>query len=256
MKRFYKTTGVDAADGGFRVLLDGRPMKTPAKRALLLPVEDLAQAVAEEWEAQSEEIQPDLMPITRLATTANDRMPGLRDAAIDDVANYAATDLVCYRAPGPDLLVRRQHDAWQPALDWMARRFDIAFEVTTALVPMSQPEATLERVRSVIEAIDDWPLVGIHGATTSLGSVVLALALWHGQLGQGGSGDDGSETDDLGADAAAESSLVDALFEIEQWGEERDAAKRHETVRRDVRGAARYLSHFPPKDLMTADGGG
>jgi chaperone required for assembly of F1-ATPase len=238
MKRFYETTGVDAAQGGFRVLLDGRPMKTPAKRVLLLPVAGLAQAVAEEWAAQEGEIQPDRMPITRLATTANDRMPKLREAAIDDVANYALTDLVCYRASGPEPLVRRQQDAWQPALDWMARRYDIAFEVTTTLVPVPQPEATLERVRSVIAAVDDWPLVGLHAVTSSLGSVVLALALWHGELH---------------ADQAAEASLVDALFEIEQWGEERDAASRHETVRRDVRGAARFLSHFPPEDLATAD---
>jgi chaperone required for assembly of F1-ATPase len=234
MKRFYQKTGVDAAEGGFRVLLDGRSLKTPAKRTLLLPVEGLARAVAEEWAAQTGEIQPDLMPITRMATTANDRMPALRAAAIDDVATYAGTDLVCYRAAGPDLLVRRQQDAWQPALDWMTRRYDIAFEVTTGLLPVPQPEHTLERVRSAVEAIDDWPLVGLHAATTSLGSVVLALALWHGELA---------------ANQAADASIVDALFEIEQWGEEREATRRHETVRRDVRGAARFLSHFPPKDF-------
>ncbi|NJO36688.1 MAG: ATPase [Rhizobiales bacterium] len=238
MRRFYQATGVDAADGGYRVLLDGRPLKTPAKRTLLLPVEDLAWAVAEEWAQQSDRIQPDLMPITRLSTTANDRMPKLRAAAIDDVASYGATDLVCYRASGPELLVRRQHDAWQPALDWMARRYDMAFEITTALVPVPQPEATLERLRGVVAAIDDWPLVGIHGATASLGSVVLALALWHGELH---------------ARQAADASLVDALFEIERWGEERDAARRHETVRRDVQGAARFLCLLPPKDLAAED---
>ena len=237
MKRFYKATGIDAADGGFRVLLDGRPMKTPAKQTLILPVEGLAMAVAEEWEAQADEIQPDLMPITRLATTAHDRMPGLREPAIGEVAQYAETDLVCYRAARPSDLVREQTEAWQPALDWMAKRYDIAFDVTEALLPVSQPEATLKRVRSVVEAVADWPLVGVHGATTSLGSIVLALALWHGELD---------------ADAAVDASLVDALFEIRQWGEERDATKRHEALRRDVRGAARFLEHLPPKDLVKA----
>jgi chaperone required for assembly of F1-ATPase len=238
MKRFYKTTGIDAADGGFRVLLDGRPMKTPAKQTLVLPVEGLALAVAEEWDAQAEEIEPDVMPITRLSTTASDRMPALRAAAIDEVAQYAETDLVCYRAARPPALVRQQETAWQPALDWMAKRYDIAFDVTEALLPVAQPEATLKRVRSAVEAIDDWPLVGIHGATTSLGSIVLALALWHGELD---------------ADAAANASLVDALFEIKQWGEERDATKRHEVLRRDVRGAARFLKHLPPRDPMKPD---
>lgn len=234
MKRFYKATGVDAAGGGFRVLLDGRPLKTPAKQTLVLPLEGLARLVAEEWDAQTENIQPDLMPITRLATTAADRMPELRDAAIDEIAGYAETDLVCYRAADPDDLVKRQHAAWQPALDWAAKRFGVTFELTVSLVPVPQPEATLTGIRNVIEAIEDWPLVGVHAATTSLGSVVLALALWHGELD---------------ADTAADASLVDELFEIERWGEEREAAKRHETTRRDVRGIARFLQHLPPISL-------
>lgn len=232
MKRFYKSAGVDTVDDGFRVLLDGRSLKTPAKAELLLPVRELAEAVAEEWEEQADEIEPDAMPITRLATTAVDRMPELRDAAIEEIADYAGTDLVCYRAPDPNDLVRLQHEAWQPALDWMTQHYGIAFDLTVSLVPAQQPEATLAGVRNLIEAIDDWPLVGVHGATTSLGSVVLALALWHGQLD---------------ADAAADASLVDALFEIERWGQERDATRRHEALRCDVRGIARFLEHLPPK---------
>lgn len=231
MKRFYKTTGIDPADGGFRVLLDGRPLKTPAKRALVLPVEGLAEAVAEEWDAQIEKIQPDAMPITRLATTANDRMPKLRQAAIDEIAGYAETDLVCYRAADPDELVKRQHEAWQPALDWVTRCYGLDFEMTVSLLPAPQPAATLKKIRDMIAAIDDWPLVGVHGATTGLGSVVLALALWHGEYE---------------ADTAVDASLVDALFEIERWGEERDAQRRHAVLRRDIQGAARFLKHFPP----------
>jgi len=237
MKRFYKQASVARAEGGFQVLLDGRPIKTPAKHVLLLSDPGLASAIAEEWDAQADEIVADAMPVTRLATTAVDRMPELREAAITEISDYAGTDLVCYRAAAPDELVRRQHDAWQPALDWMAKRYDVAFETTHSLLPMRQPEATLARVHSVVEAIDDWPLVGVHAATTALGSVVLALALWHGELD---------------ADASADASLVDALFEIERWGEERDATKRHETLRRDVRGAALFLQHFPP-DAETND---
>lgn len=235
MKRFYKATGIDAADGGFRILLDDRPLKTPGKRTLLLPLEGLASAVAEEWDAQVDDIKPDAMPLTRLATTANDRMPDLREAAIREIAAYAETDLVCYRAATPKVLATRQENAWQPALDWMAKRYDIAFEITVSLLPVAQPEATLDRVKGIIETIDDWPLVGVHGATTGLGSVVLALALWHGEMD---------------ADRAVDASLVDALFEIERWGEERDAARRHEALRRDMRAAAHFLDHLPPKDPM------
>ena len=231
MKRFYKATGIDAVDGGFRVLLDGRPMKTPEKRPLLLPVEALAVAVAEEWDAQADEIQPDIMPMTRLATTANDRMPELREAAISEVADYAGTDLVCYRAASPDDLVKRQHQAWQPPLDWASARFGLRFDVTVSLLPVAQPESTLLKMRKVVQAIDDWPLVGVHGTTVGLGSIILALALWH---------------DEIDADKAVDASLVDALFEIEQWGEERDATRRHATLRRDIHGAKRFLDCFPP----------
>lgn len=231
MKRFYKTTGVAAGEDGFRVLLDGRAVKTPARKDLVLPVEGLAEAVAEEWDAQEDEIAPDAMPITRLATTAVDRMPELRDAAIQEVSDYAGTDLVCYRAADPDDLVKRQHQAWQPALDWMEKRYGLAFEVTVSLLPQQQPEATLRGVRSIVDAIEDWPLVGVHGATTRLGSVVLALALWH------------SEID---ADGAVDASLLDALFEIERWGEERDATRRHAALRQEIRAVARYLQHLPP----------
>lgn len=231
MKRFYEKTGIEAVEGGFRVLLDGRSVKTPARSELVLPVEDLAVAVASEWDAQGEEIAPDAMPLTRLATTATDRMPELRDAAIQEVADYTGTDLVCYPAASPDDLVRRQHDAWQPALDWIGKRYGLAFAVTVSLVPVSQSEKTLNAVRDIVAAIDDWPLVGVHGATTGLGSVVLALALWHGEIE---------------ADAATDASLVDALFEIERWGEERDASRRHEALRRDIRAVALFLSCFPP----------
>ena len=231
MKRFYQTTGIDEGDDGFCVLLDGRPLKTPAGHSLILPIEGLAADVAEEWDAQAKDIQPDVMPITRLATTAHDRMPELRSSAIHEVSDYAGTDLVCYRADRPDELVKRQHRAWQPPLDWMDERYGIGFDVTVALVPLQQSDATLNDVRGIVETISDWPLVGIHGATVSLGSVVLALALWH---------------EKLDADAATDASLVDALFEIDQWGEERDVIKRHETLRRDMHGASRFLQHFPP----------
>ena len=233
MKRFYAETRVEREGEGFCVLLDGRPLKTPKKQILLLPDPGLASVIAEEWEAQADEIVPDVMPITRLATTATDRMPELREAAIRDISDYAGTDLVCYRAANPVELMRRQHDAWQPALDWMAKRYDIAFETTASLLPTPQPDATLVRVRSVIAAIDDWPLVGVHAATAALGSVVLALALGHGVIN---------------ANAAADASLVDALFEIERWGEEQGATERHQALRRDVHGAALYLRHFPPGD--------
>ena len=232
MKRFYKAVDIDSVDDGYCVFLDGRPVKTPAKRTLVLPVEGLAAAAAAEWNEQGEEIEPAVMPITRLATTAADRMPGLRKAAIQEITDYTGTDLVCYRAPQPDELVCRQHAAWQPPLDWMAAHYGIAFDVTASLLPAPQPKKTIDGVRQIIEAVDDWPLVGLHGATTGLGSVVLALALWHGQVD---------------AATAADASLLDALFELEKWGQERDANRRHDALRRDIRGISDFLQYLPPE---------
>lgn len=233
MKRFYKDVGVDEIDGGYRTLLDGRPLKTPGKATLVMPVRALAEAVALEWQEQGETIEPSAMPITRLSTTAIDRMPELREAAIQEITDYTGTDLLCYRAPKPDDLVQRQHDRWQPSLDWMGKRYGILFEVTGSLLPAPQRKATIDGVRRIVEAVDDWSLVGLHGATTGLGSVVLGLALWHGEI------------DDVGA---ADASLLDELFEIEQWGRERDASRRHDVLRRDIKGIATFLKHLPPDD--------
>ncbi|MGI9490890.1 MAG: ATP12 family protein, partial [Geminicoccaceae bacterium] len=174
------------------------------------------------------------MPITRLATTATDRMPELREAALHEITDYTGTDLLCYRAPKPDDLVRRQHDVWQPVLDWMKKRYGISFEVTGSLLPAPQPKATIEGIRRLVEGVDDWPLVGLHAATTGLGSVVLAMALWHGEID---------------AASAADASLLDEMFEIEQWGQERDASRRHDVLRRDINGIALFLAQLPPGDL-------
>lgn len=231
MKRFFKKVSIDACDGGYRTLLDGRSLKTPAKAELVVPVEGLAKAIAKEWDAQEDEIEPAAMPITRLATTALDRMPDLRSAAVQEITDYTGTDLLCYRAPKPDDLVCRQHETWQPSLDWMERTFGVAFEVTGSLLPTPQPQETIDGVRKLVETVEDWPLVGLHGATTSLGSVVLALALWCGEID---------------AAFATDASLLDELFEIEQWGQERDASRRHDVLRRDVQGIALFLQHFPP----------
>src|SRR6185312_12958871 len=125
MKRFYKETAVDARDGGFRVLLDGKPMRTPAKAVLVVPTEALAQAIAAEWAGVPEksEINAALLPLTRLAATGLDRVPGQRGRVADDTAKYAASDMLCYRATAPSSLVQQQIETWQPLLDWAAERY-------------------------------------------------------------------------------------------------------------------------------------
>lgn len=233
MKRFYREVSVAPGEHGHRILLDGRPMRTPAKQPFAAPTAALGEAIAAEWREQEEEIRPDDMPLTRLASTAIDRMPAQRQAAIDEVVAYADTDLVCYRAAEPFELVQRQQHTWQPMLDWVSGTYGVRLTVTTSLLPVVQPAAVRARLRDAIEDLSDWPLVGVHTATTALGSVVLGLGLLHGRLD---------------ADAALAASLLDELFEIERWGSDVELERRHEVLRRDVSGAARFLRevHKPP----------
>jgi chaperone required for assembly of F1-ATPase len=226
VKRFYREVTIAPAERGHSILLDGRPMRTPARQVLAAPTASLAEAIAAEWREQAEEIRPEAMPFTRLASTAIDRMPGQRQAAIDEVLAYADTDLVCYRAAEPFELVRRQQLAWQPMLDWVSGAYGVKLAVTTSILPLAQPAGVRERLRNGLEDLGDWPLVGVHAATTTLGSLVLGLCLVHGRLD---------------AEAALAASLLDELFEIERWGSDVEAERRHDVLRRDVTAAAQFL---------------
>jgi chaperone required for assembly of F1-ATPase len=227
MKRFYREVTVDLGELGYRILLDGRPMRTPAKQALAVPTARLAEALADEWREQRDRIRPDTMPLTRLASTAIDRMPAQRQAAIEEVIGYADTDLVCYRAAEPFELVQRQHHAWQPMVEWLSQTYGVRLVVTTSILPLVQPAAAHALLRDVIEELDDWPLVGMHAASTALGSLVLGLGLLRGRLD---------------AEAALAASLLDELYEIERWGSDVEAERRHQALRRDVNGAACFLA--------------
>jgi chaperone required for assembly of F1-ATPase len=227
VKRFYQRVEAAAGADGHRVLLDGRPLRTPAKRALTLPTAALAAAIAAEWQDQGETVQPATMPLTRLASTAQDRLPGLRAAAIAELIGYAGTDLLCYRAAAPLELVERQGRVWQPLLEWASSTYGARLTVTTSILPIGQPETAVERLRAAVEALHDWPLVGLHAATTALGSLVLGLALVEGRI-------------DAGQALAA--SLLDELYEIERWGRDAETERRHAALRRDVAAAAAFLA--------------
>ena len=229
MKRFYRQASVSLGDGGHGVLLDGRPLRTPAKRPLVAPTPGLAEAIAEEWQAQGDAIRPDAMPLTRLASTALDRMPAQRGVAIEEVAAYAGTDLLCYRAHEPFDLVQRQQHAWQPLLDWAAEAHGARLLATTSILPLEQPASALGRLRALVAAMSDWPLVGMHAATTALGSVVLGLALAERRLD---------------AEQALAASLLDELFEIERWGIDAETEERHGVLRREVHAAAAFLARL------------
>jgi chaperone required for assembly of F1-ATPase len=226
MKRFYKKAEAVPTAGGHGVGLDGRLVKTPGKRDLVVPSLALASAVAAEWDAQQGEIRRERMPLTRLAGATIDRNSTQREAIVRQMAHYAGTDLVCYRATHPPALAARQQAVWQPLIDWAVERYDAPLAVTTGVVPASQPAASLESFAVAVAAHDDFSLTALHAATTACGSLVIALALLEGRLD---------------AAAAFAASQLDESFEIEAWGEDAEQAERRAALAAEIAAAARFM---------------
>jgi chaperone required for assembly of F1-ATPase len=226
VKRIYRTVATETVAGGHAVTLDGKRMRTPGRRELLLPTAALAAAIAAEWDAQVDEIRPASMPLTRLAATAIDRTADQRDLTIAETANYAGTDLVCYRADHPPTLAERQHAAWQPLLDWAAERYASRLEVTAGIVPKRQCPATLARFAETVALHDNFRLTGLHTATAACGSLIIALAL---------------SEDRLDAAQAFALSQLDETFQIEAWGEDAEAKQRRDALAADIQATARFL---------------
>ena len=224
-RRFYQTATIAPVEGGWEILLDGRPVRSPAKRPLVLPTEPLAAAIAEEWQAQGDTVEPQTMPLMQLAATAIDRVGDARDAIIAETAGYGRSDLVCYRADEPVALVRRQEEAWQPLLAWLAERYDVVLNVTTGILAVEQPPHALATFLRVLETSDVFGLTALAAMTGSAGSLVIALALAEGRVSD---------------DAAADAALLDELFQAEKWGSDPDADRRRASIRADLAAAARF----------------
>jgi chaperone required for assembly of F1-ATPase len=231
MKRVYRAVATRAEGLSFGVTLDNRPLRTPAKRDLLVPTAGLAAAIAAEWDAQHPDIVPATMPLTRLAATALDRTAHQRDEIVAETANYAGTDLVCYRADHQPALAARQHEAWQPLLDWAEGRYGARLEVTAGIMPKTQKMAVLNAFAAAVAAYDDFRLTGLHTATAACGSLVIALALMEGRLD---------------ADSAFAVSQLDESFQIEQWGEDSEAAVRRSALAADIAATARFIALLAP----------
>lgn len=229
MKRFYKQTGVDEGEGGFRVLLDGKPMRTPAKATLVVPTQALAEAIAAEWASVPDkaEINAALLPLTRLAATGIDRVVSRRDEVIADTAKYAGSDLLCYRATAPESLVKLQQDRWQPLLDWAAERHGARLVTAEGIGFVEQPQDARARLQQAVAAHGDLALSALYNLTHTAGSVVIALAVSDGRL-------DAAE--------AFTAAQTDELYQIDRWGDDPTAEKQREGVRRDIEAGALFLS--------------
>jgi chaperone required for assembly of F1-ATPase len=226
MKRFWKDVAVAAGDGGWEVQLDGRPVKTPARRPLAVPTQSLAEGIAGEWRSVEGEIDPRAMPLTGLANAAIDRVASDKETFAEGLARYAEADLACYRAVGPRELVERQQQSWDALLGWVRRRYDVDFVTTSGLMHVAQPEATVERLGHAVAALDPFRLAGLSPLVTIGGSLVAALAVLENALSP---------------EEAWDVVSLDDRWQLEQWGADAEAEKALEARRRDFFAGARFL---------------
>lgn len=226
MKRFWKEVEVEKTDGGFEIRLDGKPVRTPAREPLAVPAQALAEAIAEEWRAAGEEVDPRAMPLTGIANAAIDRVAPGREAFARGLAHYAETDLACYRSEWPPELVERQARAWDTLLAWARRRYDVDFATTSGLMHVPQQPATVERLAHAVAALDPFQLAGLSPLVTVGGSLVAALAVLEKAMS---------------AEAAWDAVSIDERWQLEQWGSDAEAEAALGNRRRDFLAAAKFL---------------
>lgn len=226
-KRFWKEAAVEAVGGGFTVRLDGRPVRTPAKALLVVPTSGLAEAIAREWDAQSGLVKPEIMPFTRSANSAIDKIIPQFDAVVEMLAAYGGTDLLCYRATGPESLVARQEAGWDPLLDWAATTLDVPLVATAGVMHIAQTPAALSRLHGFVAALTPFQLAAFHDLVAISGSLVLALALTRCRLT---------------APEAWALSRIDEAWQIERWGEDEEASASEAVREADFLQAARFYA--------------
>ena len=226
MKRFWMDVTVEPGEGGWGIRLDARPVKTPARAALVVPTAALAEAIAGEWRSVEGDIDPGAMPLTGLANAAIDRVASAKEAFADGVARYADADLACYRAEGPLGLIERQEQSWDALLGWARRRYDIDFATTTGLMHVAQPPATVERLAHAVATLDAFRLAALSPLVTIGGSFLAALAVLEKALSP---------------EQAWEAVTVDDRWQLEQWGSDNEAVTALENRRRDFFAAAQFL---------------
>ena len=228
-KRFWTKAEVAERDGGYAVVLDGRPVKTPLKAELVVPTAPLAAAIAEEWDAQEDLLDPETMPVTRAANSALDKVVPQRPAVVAGLLEYCETDLVCYRADAPEELVARQAEAWDPWIDWVRLRFGVRMVTVAGVIPKSQPEALRPRFERHLAGWSAFQVTGFHDLVTLSGSFVLGLATAEGDLDPG---------------AAWELSQIDETWQSELWGRDDEAEDLRQAKRDAFLAATRFLGYL------------
>ena len=226
MKRFWKSAAAVEMDRGYAVELDGRPVKTPARAELAVPTSALAEAIAAEWNDSPEEVDPRTMPLTGLANAAIDRVAPDKDAFAAGLARYGESDLTCYRAEGPETLVKRQTESWDALLGWARRRYDVDFATCSGVMHVPQPEETVSKLGHAVAMLDAFRLAGLSPLVTIGGSLVAGLAVLEKMMP---------------ATEAWEAVSLDDRWQMEQWGADAEAEAALDARRRDFLAGARFL---------------
>ncbi|HQT65097.1 MAG: hypothetical protein B7Z75_01320 [Acidocella sp. 20-57-95] len=229
MKRIWKTVETIEAGLGFHITLDDKPIKKPGGAALLVPFHPLAVAIAEEWRGaglDGEDIKPDDLPLTRMATTAIDRVATSHADIISQLVSYGLNDALCYRADGPPSLNEREHAAWQPWLAWAAATYGVALVTGVGVQPITQPEDTGPKFQKALQAFDIYQLTALGVAVPAMGSLVLGLALANGRID---------------ALSAFNVSQLEETYQIERWGIDDLAEQRRAGILADLHLCVRFM---------------
>jgi chaperone required for assembly of F1-ATPase len=226
-KRFYDKVAIGREGGAFTVLLGGRPLRTPQGVLLRLQTAALAAGIANEWGAQIETIRPESMPLTRLAATAAEKIGPRRRAIVDAVVGYAASDLLCYRADAPKELVLLEDRTWQPLLDWAASRWGARLTVAAGVLPVEQPEDSIEAIRRAVDQMNDIQLTALSCVVQSSGSIIIGLAVLDGRID---------------AEEAFATAMLDEHYQAERWGIDAEAERRRRDIANDISAATSFLA--------------
>lgn len=222
-KRFYKQASLEPREGGRVILLDGRPVKTPSRNILHLPTDTAAELVRSEWDRQEKVIDPAKMPVTRLANTVIDGVTQNHEAVFEEIIAYSDNDMLFYRAESPKELVERQHELWDPVLDWAGKDLGARFVLVEGIMPTKQPAESIAAVRCELERHrDPFALGSLHVITTVTGSALLGLALLRGRL-------------DL--DEAWQLANLEEDWTIEHWGRDEESERRRAKHYEDLKAA-------------------
>ncbi|MDO6727735.1 ATP12 family protein [Cognatishimia sp. 1_MG-2023] len=224
-KRFWENASYQATEGGLAITLDGRTLKTPAKTPVVVPTQALAEAIAQEWQAQGEQVDPMTMPVTRTANSALDKVALQKAEVADMLADYGGTDLLSYRATEPVELIERQAKTWDPILEWAATELGARLTATQGVMFHAQDEAALQALKTRVHALSNFELAAFHDLVSLSGSLVLGFAaiLEYSPI-----------------ETLWEYSRVDELWQEELWGFDEEAHALAETKRAAFIHAARF----------------